>query len=338
MKKHFAGKRILITGGTGSCGHQLIRRLLPFKPKEIRVYSRDEKKQYDMLKFEFSNEKKISYFLGDVRDKERTKEAMKDIDIVFHTAAMKHVWSCEANPFEAVKTNVLGAQNVVESSIATGVKKVLGFSTDKAVCPVNTMGITKAIQEKLFIEANLLPINKGTLFSCVRYGNVVNTRGTAVHLFRSQLSKGQKVTITDPDMTRFILSLNDAINLVFFAIANMKGTEIFVRKAPAANIVELAKLVAEEYPKTKFEYKVIGRIPGEKVHEILVSEEEMTRAENKGDYFIIRRREHKTDLLKPAHKDYSSKTAIAPASVIRKILRESIEEEEKFHRENIFTK
>lgn len=314
---------ILITGGTGSFGNRILKRLIPLKPKEIRVYSRDEKKQSDM-KIVYKDMDNLSFFIGDVRDKNRLKEAMGGVDIVYHAAALKQVPSCENCPIEAIKTNILGAINLTECAIEAGVKKVITISTDKAVKPVNVMGMTKALQEKVMINANYSPFNKGTLFSCVRYGNVMASRGSAIPLFRSFIKLGKKIPITDLEMTRFMLTLDDAIDLVFFAIEHMEGGEIFVKKAPSIKMIDLARILYKQHHGSdeNFEYNLIGILPGEKIHEILISEEEKARSEDKGDFFIIKDYK-KTKSLPGTHSAYSSKNVITKDEEIFKLLNKS---------------
>ncbi|MEN2775827.1 SDR family NAD(P)-dependent oxidoreductase [Acetivibrio clariflavus] len=278
-------KIVLVTGGTGSFGNYIVHRLLKKSVREIRILSRDEKKQYDM-RIHYKNNPKLRFFIGDIRDYSRVDEVMEDVDIVYQAAALKHVSECEKSPFEAVKTNVIGVQNIISASIKHKVKKVICVSTDKAVKPVNVMGMTKALQERLMLSANLAPENKGTIFAVVRYGNVLLSRGSVVPYFRKLLKEGETITITDEKMTRFLLTLEDAVDLVMFATENATGGEIFVKKAPSAYIVDLAKVLCIEANKP-FEYKVIGKLPGEKLDEILITDEELQRCEDKGDYFII---------------------------------------------------
>jgi len=258
---------ILLTGGTGSFGKHFCKVMLEkYHPKVIRIYSRDELKQHEMR--QTFGDDVIRYFIGDVRDADRLRRAMEGIDIVIHAAALKQVPSCEYNPFEAVKTNVYGAQNVIDAAIDTGVKKVVALSTDKAVNPVNLYGATKLCADKIFIQGNAYSGSRGTHFSCVRYGNVIGSRGSVIPLFREQKKTG-KITITDERMTRFWLTLDQAVELVVNALCHMQGGEIFVPKIPSMKIMDLAKAVA---PECKME--AIGIRPGEKLHEALIMEEE----------------------------------------------------------------
>ena len=276
---------VLVTGGTGSFGNFMTHRLLHEKAKEVRILSRDEKKQYDM-RVHYRNDPRLKFCVGDIRDYRRVEEVMHGVDIVFQAAALKQVPTCEHDPLEAVKTNILGVSNVVEAALKARVSILITVSTDKAVKPVNVMGMSKAIQERLVISANLSPLNKGTKLCCVRYGNVMRSRGSVIPFFRRQLSLNEILTITDEQMTRFLLTLGDAIDLVMFATSNMEGGEVYVRKAPAARIVDMARILSED-AKREYRHTVIGKHPGEKVHEILITEEELQRTEDKGDYFRI---------------------------------------------------
>ncbi len=258
---------ILLTGGTGSFGKHFCKIMIEkYHPKVIRVYSRDELKQHEMR--QAFGEEYIRYFIGDVRDADRLKRAMEGVDIVIHAAALKQVPACEYNPLEAVKTNIHGAQNVIEAAIDTGVKKVVALSTDKAVNPVNLYGATKLCADKIIIQGNSYSGPRGTRFSCVRYGNVIGSRGSVIPLFRAQKKTG-KITITDKRMTRFWLTLDQAVDLVLNALCHMQGGEIFVPKIPSMKIMDLAKAVAPEC-----EIEVIGIRPGEKLHESLITEED----------------------------------------------------------------
>jgi len=261
-------KTVLVTGGTGSFGKQFVRVLLDsYHPGKLIVYSRDELKQHEMRLSGFEH-KSLRYFIGDVRDRDRLTRAMQGVDIVVHAAALKQVPACEYNPMEAIKTNIMGSSNVVEAALDAGVKKVLTLSTDKAVNPVNLYGATKLAAEKLTIQSNAYAGGRQTRFSCVRYGNVVGSRGSVVPLFLQQRQNG-KVTITDERMTRFWLSLEQGVAFVINAIELMSGGEVFVPKIPSTTIVDLAKAMAPDA-----EIEIIGIRPGEKLHEVLISEDE----------------------------------------------------------------
>ena len=285
MENIFKGKKILVTGGTGSFGHQIVDRLLKLDPKEIRIFSRDEKKQYDM-QFEYKNNPKLRFIIGDIRIKDSLKDAMRAVDIVFHAAALKQVPSCEYNVFESVRTNILGAQNVIQAAREENVDKVIAISTDKAVEPVNVMGMCKAIQEKLFISANVNRDGVRTVFARVRYGNVLGSRGSVIPLFRNQIDNNEDVTITDKRMTRFILTLDEAIDLVFSSVKYAVGGETFALKNPAHTVMDLAEVMVEESGKN-LKVKEVGIRPGEKLHETLVSPTESWRTVEKDDLYII---------------------------------------------------
>jgi len=316
----FRGQRILITGGTGSCGQQITHRLLNEKPKEIIILSRDEKKQVDMS-YELKNHAEVKFFIGDVRDYERVDELSSGVDVIFHTAAMKYVNFCERNPLEAAKTNINGTGNVIKAALKNKVKKVVYLSTDKAVEPVNVMGMTKAVAEKLVAEANFSPQNKGTTLACIRYGNVMNSRGSVIPFFRSLLQRNKPLTITHPSMTRFLLTINEATELVIYAASNMKGGEVFVRKVPSVKIVELAEVLAQEQ-KRRFKPEIIGTYPGEKLHELLVSKAERSRAIEKSNYFIIKPARDYSP-LKDGDGEYSSKDEVISKKEIPALLKKS---------------
>jgi UDP-glucose 4-epimerase len=285
----FKNKTILITGGTGSFGSAFIFKILKSKInfKEIRVFSRDEKKQ-DNLRKKINNYK-IKFLLGDVRDVDSVKKAIKNVDFIFHAAALKQVPSCEFYPLEAVKTNILGTDNVIQLAIENLVKKVVVLSTDKAVYPINAMGMSKALMEKIAISNfSLSDKNSNKTIICVtRYGNVLASRGSVVPLFIDQIQKNKPVTLTDPKMTRFIMSMEKAIELVIFAMKNAKGGEIFVQKTPASNINNLLKAILEIFKKNKYKISHIGTRHGEKAYESLLTKEEMLTAKDMGDYFRI---------------------------------------------------
>jgi FlaA1/EpsC-like NDP-sugar epimerase len=276
-------RTVLITGGTGSFGNRVASHLLRHGVKRVRVFSRDESKQW-MMSHRFPD---FEYVVGDVRDPQAVARAMQNVDIVFHAAALKQVPSCETFPLEAVKTNVLGSQNVCEAAIRAGVERVVALSTDKAVKPVNAMGMSKALMEKIVCSQNLAPLD--TRFAIVRYGNVVGTRGSVIPLFRSQIAREVPITLTVPSMTRFLLSLDQAIGMVLYAMTRAKGGEIFVRKAPACTVADLAKTICVRHAKEGADYptQVIGMRPGEKLHEVLVNEFEMTRTTDDGEFFTV---------------------------------------------------
>jgi len=266
----------------------MVKELSKFKPNNIRIFSRDEDKQR-LMQEEFEQQSianKLEFLIGDVRDYDRLYSATKDVDIVFHAAALKQVPTVESHPFEAVKTNVLGAYNVIKASVARKVKTTVAISTDKAVKPVNAMGMTKALQEKIFLSDDLE--KNGTTFCCVRYGNVLGSRGSVIPIWDSKIKNNQPIPITHPEMTRFMLTLNQAIELVFYAVKNSKGGEIFVKKAPASKILDFANAYTQmSIGKKNYPIKFIGIRPGEKIAEILVSQEEMRHTIEKKDHFVI---------------------------------------------------
>lgn len=280
----FKDKTILITGGTGSFGNAVLRRFLNTDIGEIRIFSRDEKKQDDMRNL-YANDK-IKFYVGDVRQPESVKNVMSGVDYVFHAAALKQVPSCEFFPLEAVRTNVLGTENVLDAAISQGVEKVICLSTDKAVYPINAMGMSKALMEKLAVsKVRALGKSKATI--CVtRYGNVMCSRGSVIPLFINQIKSGNELTITDPSMTRFMMSLDDAIDLVLFAFNKAKGGELFIQKAPACTIADLAEAVSGIFGNTK-DTRIIGTRHGEKVYESLLTREEMSKATDLGDYYMV---------------------------------------------------
>jgi len=280
----FDGKKILVTGGTGSLGSALVKRLLKFKVDVIRIYSRDEWKQVMMRSA--IPDKRLRFLIGDVRDKERLKRALEGIDIVYHTAALKHVPIAEYNPFEFIKTNVNGTQNVIDAGIDNEVELILGIGTDKAVSPLNTYGATKLLMERLMVSANYYKGNRRTKAVCVRYGNVLGSRGSIVPVLYNQIMKGEKITITDPKMTRFNITMEQAINLVFRATKEGKGGEIFVPKLKAYSVKDIKNAIIEMTNK-KVLVKKINVRPGEKFHEILISEDELRNTyESSKDYII----------------------------------------------------
>lgn len=280
----FDGKTLLITGGTGSFGNAVLRRFLPTKIKEIRIFSRDEKKQEDM-RIALSNDK-IKFFIGDVRDYSSIISAMQNVDYVFQAAALKQVPSCEFYPLEAVKTNILGTENVINAAIACGVEKSITLSTDKAVYPINAMGMSKALMEKVVIARSRLTDPDRTTLCCTRYGNVMASRGSVIPLFVDQIKSGKPLTITDPNMTRFLMSLDDAVDLVLYAFSHGEQGDTFVQKAPASTIGDLAQALIELF-EAKSEIKVIGTRHGEKLYESLLTREEKARAEELEGYYRI---------------------------------------------------
>jgi len=273
-------KTVLVTGGTGSFGHKFVKRALELEAKKIIVFSRDELKQYEMQK-QFQGEKSLRFFIGDVRDKERLYRAFKGVDIVIHAAAMKHVDACEYNPFEAIKTNIHGAQNIIEAAIDCGVEKVVALSTDKACSPVNLYGATKLASDKLFVAANSYAGDKPTSFSVVRYGNVVGSRGSVVPFFKNIRHTGV-LPITDERMTRFWITLDQGVQFVLDSLGRMYGGEIFVPKIPSMKVIDLAKAIA---PECKTE--IIGIRPGEKLHEAMIMEDDARHTVEFDNYYVI---------------------------------------------------
>ena len=279
----FADKTLLITGGTGSFGNAILRRFLDSDLKEIRILSRDEKKQDDMRKK--YNNPKIKFYIGDVRDYQSVINAVRGVDFIYHAAALKQVPSCEFHPLEAVKTNVLGTENMLEAAINSGVKRVVVLSTDKAVYPINAMGISKAMMEKVAVAKSRSA--GGTVINVTRYGNVMCSRGSVIPLFTQQIRADQPITITDTAMTRFMMTLDDAVDLVLYAFQHGQPGEIFVQKAPAATIETLAHALTGLLGKPDHEVHVIGTRHGEKLYEALLSREEMVAAEDLGGYYRV---------------------------------------------------
>lgn len=280
----FKNKTLLISGGTGSFGNAVLRRFLQSEIREIRIFSRDEKKQDDMRKKYRSD--RLKFYIGDVRDSQSVMNAVRGVDFIFHAAAFKQVPSCEFYPLEAVKTNVLGTENILEAAVQAGVERVVCLSTDKAVYPINAMGISKAMMEKVFVAKSRS--SNGTVICGTRYGNVMASRGSVIPLFTNQIRAGQPITITDPSMTRFMMTLDDAVDLVLFAFKNGRAGEIFVQKAPAATIETLAKALTMLLRVPDHRIDVIGTRHGEKLFESLLSREEMVAIEDLGDYYRIR--------------------------------------------------
>jgi len=280
----FRGKTLLITGGTGSFGNAVLNRFLHTEIKEIRIFSRDEKKQEDM-RIRLKNDK-VKFYIGDVRDYNSINFAMAGVDYIFHAAALKQVPSCEFYPMEAVKTNILGTENVLNAAVANNVKRVIVLSTDKAVYPINAMGLTKALLEKVMIAKSRSLASTDTILCGTRYGNVMASRGSVIPLFVDQIRDNKPITITDPNMTRFLMSLEDAVDLVIYAFQHGKQGDMFIQKAPASTIGDLAKAVTELF-NSKSEIKIIGTRHGEKLYETLVTREEMAKAIDLGGYYRI---------------------------------------------------
>ncbi|WP_214756190.1 nucleoside-diphosphate sugar epimerase/dehydratase [Exiguobacterium sp. s157] len=280
----FKNKTLLITGGTGSFGNAVMKRFLDTDIKEIRIFSRDEKKQDDMRKI-YKNDK-LKFYIGDVRDRDSLKNAMYGVDYIFHAAALKQVPSCEFFPLEAVKTNVIGTENVLNVAIENNVKKVICLSTDKAAYPINAMGISKAMMEKVFVAKAKAVDSEKTLICGTRYGNVMASRGSVIPLFIDQIKSGQPLTVTDPNMTRFLMSLEEAVELVIFAFENANAGDIMVQKSPASTIKDLAQALVELF-EVKNEIKIIGTRHGEKIYETLLTREENIVAQDLGDFYKV---------------------------------------------------
>lgn len=336
MKKLFVNKRILVTGGTGTIGAELVRAILKFDPEVIRIFSRDEMKQYE-LQQELRHHKNVRFLLGDIRDERRLEQAMEGIDIVYHTAALKHVLACEYNPFEALKTNVSGSQNVIEAAIKTGVGKAILTSTDKATNPCNTLGVSKLMAERLFTAANYYKGKHRTIFSTVRLGNVLGSRGSVLPLVERQIKEGGPVTITEHDVTRFVMTVRDCLRLMFTATDLSRGGEIFILKMKSILIRDLIgemimKLTVRygQNPQ-KIKVKKIGLQPGEKMYEELLTPEEDTRTLEVRDMYILPpvpnpcwdKKYHYPGARKATHVIYASKDA-RPMSrpEIREMLKE----------------
>ena len=281
----FKNKILLITGGTGSFGNAVLRRFLDTDIKEIRIFSRDELKQDDMRKK--YNNKKIKFYLGDVRDFNSIKDAVKNVDFIFHAAALKQVPVCEFYPMQAVATNIVGTENVLNAAIEAKVKKVIVLSTDKAVYPINAMGMSKAMMERVALSKSRNLNQDETIISCTRYGNVMASRGSVIPIFIEQIKNDKPLTITNPEMTRFMMSLDEAVDLVLFAFKNGKNGDIFVQKAPAATVKLLAETLKNMLKKPELEINIIGTRHGEKLYETLLTKEELLKAEDMVDYYRI---------------------------------------------------
>jgi len=281
----FSDKTLLVTGGTGSFGNAVLRRFLNSDFAEIRVFSRDEKKQEDMRLALRDN--RLKFYIGDVRDYDSVADATHGVDYVFHAAALKQVPSCEFYPMEAIKTNVLGAENVLRAAIDRGVERCVVLSTDKAVYPVNAMGLSKALMEKVMIAKSRLSNGSRTVVCATRYGNVMGSRGSVIPLFLDQLRQNRPLTVTDPNMTRFLMSLDESVDLVLYAFRHARPGDIFVQKAPASTIGDLARAICEVVARNDHPIRIIGTRHGEKLYETLVSREEMVRAEDLGGHYRI---------------------------------------------------
>jgi len=282
--KELAKKTVLVTGGTGSFGRAMVNRLLKTDVKEIRIFSRDELKQ-ELMRIDYKNPR-LSFYIGDTRDRASVDNVMQGVDYIFHAAALKQVPSCEFFPMQAVMTNILGSNNVIESAIAHDIECIVCLSTDKAAYPINTMGMTKAVMEKIAQAAARTQKNSKTRVCCVRYGNVMCSRGSVIPLFIDQIKNNQPLTLTEPAMTRFLMPLRDSVDLVLFAFTNGQPGDLFVKKAAASTIADLAQAIKNLF-KSDIETKVIGIRHGEKLYETLVTREEMTRSEDMGDYYRV---------------------------------------------------
>lgn len=280
----FKGKKVLITGGTGSFGKTICKHFLNQDDIQLRIFSRDEEKQ-DKMRQEFSD-KRLNFYIGDIRDYDSIYEACYEVDFVFHAAALKQVPSCEFYPIEAVKTNIIGTENLIKSSIAQGIKKVVLLSTDKAVYPINSMGLTKAMMEKLMLSKSLLYGKSKTILCATRYGNVMGSRGSVIPLFINQIKNKKSITITNPKMTRFMMSLDDAVDLVIHAFKEASHGDIFVQKAPACSLIDLVTALKKLFSYTKPD-KIMGTRHGEKLYESLISKEEMARSIEEGKFYRL---------------------------------------------------
>ncbi len=293
MNLFFKNKKILITGGTGSIGRELVRNILKSDPEVVRIFDVDETEQFEFQIELKEYEGKSRFLLGDVRDRERLIRAAEDIDVIFHTAALKHVMACEYNPFEAVKTNILGIQNVINAAIANNVERIIFTSSDKAVNPSNTMGATKLLAERLMTSANYYKGKRKCIFSSVRFGNVMGSRGSVIPLFKQQIKSGGPVTITDTGMTRFMMSMSQAVELVFRSAEMAQGGEVFIFKMPTTKITDLAEVLIDElapryaHRPEDISIEIIGTKPGEKMYEELMTEDEASRSLERYDMFII---------------------------------------------------
>ncbi len=291
MKSFYKDKVVLVTGGSGSIGREIVKKLLEVEPESVRIFDNNETALFDLE--QEVNSDKLRTFIGDVRDKDRLNRAFENVDIIFHAAALKHVPLCEYNPFDAVKTNVIGTQNVLDAALDKNIQKVIMVSTDKAVNPINVMGATKLLSERLTISANYYRGDKRTIFSCVRFGNVLNSRGSVIPTFKKQIKNGGPVTLTDPKMTRFIMHIPDAAGLILKAGHIAEGKEIFILKMHAVNIIDLAEVMIENLAKTygylseEIGIEIIGKRLGEKMYEELMTDNETPYAIDNGELFIL---------------------------------------------------
>jgi FlaA1/EpsC-like NDP-sugar epimerase len=326
LKEYYKNKIILVTGGTGSIGSEIVRKLLEINPKALRVLDNNETGLFE-LEHEL-NSSKIRTFIGDIRDKERLNRAFEGVDIIFHAAALKHVPLCEYNPFDAVKTNVIGTQNVLNAALDMDVEKVIVISTDKTVNPINVMGATKLLAERLTISANYYTGDRRTVFSCVRFGNVLDSRGSVIPLFKNQIRNGGPITITDPEMTRFVMGIPQAVELILKAGEKTEGKEIFILKMPALKITDLAEVMIEEFAplyghkSEEIEIDIIGKRNGEKIYEELMTEEELNFVFDDNELYILNSKKsgiNKTDLKANYRSDSVDKLL---KEDIKKILKE----------------
>lgn len=321
IKKIVNGNSFLITGGTGSFGKTITSELLKFNPSTVIIYSRSEEKQ-EQMKYQFKKWENLKFVLGDVRDKDQLTRTMNGIDFVFHAAAQKQVPRTELNVLEGVKTNVLGAQNVIDAAMISGVKKAIAISTDKAVEPINVMGMTKALQERLFLGANKYRSNS-TIFSCVRYGNVLGSTGSVLPLFIHQLISGENLTITHKDMTRFVITLEQAVELVLTSLIESKGGELFVPIIPSHKITDLAQSLIEMFPQKKAQIKITGIRLGEKLHETLIAPNESSLAIPKKGYYVIKPavENKKTQTKKPYFRFSSDNAEMINVNQLKNLLK-----------------
>lgn len=329
MANVFENKSVLVTGGTGSIGSEVVRKLLQHDPRVVRILSNDENGQFN-LQQELRDYSNVRFLIGDVRDQERLRRAIDGIDFVFHAAALKHVHLCEYNPFEAVRTNILGTQNIIQSAMDKDIEKVITISTDKVVNPINVLGATKLLAERLTISANYYKGLNRTAFSCVRFGNVLDSRGSVVPLFREQVIKGGPVTITDPYMTRFVMSISRAVDLVLKAAEIAHGGEIFIFKMPALRIGDLAEVIIEELaPKyghtpASIKVEVTGKKAGEKDNEELLTEDEFMNARETQDMFIVNEVGNQKNKKLPSKRYTSEQGVLLTKEEIREMVRESL--------------